>query len=80
MNLIWHLIYSATMSVHTCIDKTLDDLLDTLAVINYLGHNITFPRLAVAQARISGRIEGRAQGVAEGMEQGNLEMAKLVIN
>jgi hypothetical protein len=77
MNLIWHLIYSATMSVHTCIDKTLDDLLDTLAVINYLG---TFPRLAVALARISGRIEGRAQGVAEGMEQGNLEMAKPVIN
>ena len=58
------------MSVHSRIDKTLDELLDMPSVINYLGQNITFPRLAVAQARISGRIEGQ--------ELGSLEMAQLV--
>jgi len=58
------------MSVHSRIDKTLDELLDIPSVINYLGRNITFPKLAVAQARISGR--------AEGKEQGSLEMAELV--
>jgi len=62
------------MSVHSRIDKTLDELLDMPSVINYLGRNITFPKLAVAQARIS----GRAEGLAEGMEQGSLEMAGLV--
>jgi len=70
------------MSLHSRIDKTLDELLDVSIVINYLGQNITFPRLAVAQARISGKAEGRAKGLAEGLakgvEQGNLEMAKLV--
>jgi len=70
------------MSVYTRIDKTLDDLLDAASVINYLGQNITFPRLAVAQARISGKAEGRAKGLAEGVGQGvelgNLEMAELV--
>jgi len=60
------------MSLHSRIDKTLDKLLDISNVINYLGQNITFPKLAVAQARISGK--------AEGIEQGNLEMAKLVHN
>jgi len=68
------------MSLHTGIDKTLDELLDVSSVINYLGQNITFPRLAVAQARISGKAEGRAEGLAEGVEQGNLEMAELVRN
>jgi len=62
----------------------LDELLDVSSVINYLGQNITFPRLAVAQARISGKAECRAEGLAEGLakgvEQGNLEMAKLVCN
>jgi hypothetical protein len=58
------------MSVHSRIDKTLDELLDILNVINYLGQNITFPKLAVAQARISGR--------AKGKEQGSIEMAELV--
>jgi len=43
-----------------------------LSIINYLGQNITFPKLTVAQARISGR--------AEGKEQGSLEMAELVCN
>jgi len=62
------------MSVHSRIDKTLDELLDMPSVINYLGRNITFPKLAVAQARIS----GRAEGLAEGLEQGSLEMAGLV--
>jgi len=60
------------MSLHSRIDKTLDKLLDVLSMINYLGQNITFPKLAVAQARISGR--------AEDIEQGNLEMAGLVCN
>jgi len=72
------------MSLHSRIDKTLDELLDISSVINYLGQNITFPRLAVAQPRISGKAEGRAKGLAEGLakgvEQGNLEMAKLVCN
>jgi len=58
------------MSVHSRMDKTLDKLLDIPSVINYLGQNITFPKLAVAQARISGRIEGE--------ELGGLEMAQLV--
>jgi len=58
------------MSIHSRIDKTLDKLLDLPSVINYLGQNITFPKLAVAQARISGR--------AKGKEQGSLEMAELV--
>jgi len=58
------------MSLHSRIDKTLDKLLDISSVINYLGQNIKFPKLAVAQARISGK--------AEGMEHGNLEMAELV--
>jgi len=66
------------MSLHSRIDKTLDELLDVSSVINYLCQNITFPRLAVAQARISCKAEGRAQGLAEGVEQGNLEMAELV--
>jgi len=70
------------MSVHSRIDKTLDELLDMPSVIRYLGKNITFPKLAVAQARISGRAEGKveglAEGLAEGMEQGSLEMAGLV--
>jgi len=65
-----HTIYSTIMSVHSRIDKTLDKLLDIPSVINYLGQNITFPKLAVAQARISGRIEGE--------ELGGLEMAELV--
>jgi len=39
-------------------------------VINYLGENITFPILAVAQARISGKAEGRAKGLAEGLDEG----------
>jgi len=60
--------------------QELTKLLDVSSVINYLGQNITFPRLAVAQARISGKAEGRAEGLAEGIEQGNLEMAKLVCN
>jgi len=58
------------MSLHSRIDEMLDKLLDISSVINYLGQNITFPKLAVAQARISGK--------AEGIEQGNLEMAELV--
>jgi len=58
------------MSVHSRIDKMLHKLLDVSSMINYLGQNITFPKLAVAQARISGRAEGR--------EQGSLEMADLV--
>jgi len=62
------------MSVHSRIEKTLDELLDMPSVIRYLGQNITFPKLAVAQARIS----GRAEGLAEGLEQGSLEMAGLV--
>jgi len=66
------------MSVHSRIDKMLDKLLDIPSVINYLGQNITFPKLAVAQARISGRAEGRAKGLAEGVEQGSFEMAGLV--
>jgi len=70
------------MSPHSRIDETLDELLDISSVINYLCQNITFPRLAVAQARISGKAEGRAEGLAEGLakgiEQGNLEMAELV--
>jgi len=71
------------MSLHTRIDKTLDDeLLNGSTVINYLGQNIIFPRLAVAQARISGKAEGRAEGLAEGLakgvEQGSHEMAELV--
>jgi len=66
------------MSVHTRIDKTLDELLDVASVINYLGQNITFPRLAVAQARISGKEESKAEGLAKGIEQGNLEMAEMV--
>jgi len=41
-----------------------------MRMINYLGQNITFPKLAVAQARIS--------GMAKGKEQGSLEMAELV--
>jgi len=65
-----HTIYIAIMSVHSRIDKTLDKLLDVSSIINHLGQNITFPKLAVAQARISGR--------AEGKEQGSLEMAELV--
>jgi len=68
------------MSLHTRIDKTLEELLDVASVINYLGQNITFPTLAVAQARISGKAEGRAEGLAKGVEQGNLEMAELVHN
>jgi len=68
------------MSLHSRIDKTLDKLLDISSVINYLGQNITFPKLAVAQARISGKAEGRAEGLAEGVEQGSLEMAGLVCN
>jgi len=68
------------MSLHSRIDKTLDKLLDISSVINYLGQNITFPKLAVAQARISGKAEGRAKGLAEGTEQGSLEMAELVCN
>jgi len=64
------------MSLHSRIDK----LLDISSVINYLGQNITFPKLAVAQARISGKAEGRAKGLDEGAEQGSLEMAKLVCN
>jgi len=67
-----HTIYSAIMSVHSRIDKMLDKLLDIPSVINYLGQNITFPKLAVVQARISGR--------AEGKEQESLEMAELVCN
>jgi len=70
------------MSLHTRIDKTLDELLDVSSVIKYLGQNITFPRLAVAQARINGKAEGRAEGLAkglaEGVEQGSHEMAELV--
>jgi len=66
------------MSLHSRIDKMLGELLDVSSVINYLGQNITFPRLAVAQARISGKAEGRAKGLVKGVEQGNLEMAKLV--
>jgi len=58
------------MSVHSRIDKTLDELLDIPSVINYLGENITFPKLVVAQARISGKVEG--------MEQGGLKMVELV--
>jgi len=58
------------MSLHSRIDKTLDELLDMSSVINYLGQNITFPRLAVAQARISGKSEGRAEGLAEGLAEG----------
>jgi len=58
----------------------LDELLDISGMINYLGQNITFPKLAVAQARISGKAEGRAEGLAEGIEQGSLEMAGLVCN
>jgi len=49
------------MSLHSRIDKMLDELLDISSVINYLGQNIAFPRLAVAQARISGKAEGRAE-------------------
>jgi len=68
------------MSLHSRIDKTLDELLDVSSMINYLGQNITFPKLAVAQARISGKAEGRAKGLAKGAEQGSLEMAELVCN
>jgi len=55
---------------HSRIDKMLDKLLDISSLINYLGQNITFPKLAVVQARINGK--------AEGTEQGKLEMAELV--
>jgi len=68
------------MSLHSRIDKMLDKVLDISSVINYLGQNITFPKLAVAQARISGKAEGRVEGLAEGAEQGSLEMAGLVCN
>jgi len=61
------------MSVHTRIN---DNLLDMQTVINYLGQNITFPRLAVAQARIS----DKAEGLAKGVEQGSHEMTELVHN
>jgi len=68
------------MSFCTRINKTLDGILDVSSVIHYLGQNITFPRLAVVQARISGKAEGRAKGLAKGVEQWNLEMVKLVHN